>query len=97
MERRHWELRKLREAIEKEMAWKPVRALALGKVKDYILGKEKPSRDVLDKLALFVGFQDWNSFKEALQGDADAETNYELGEEEPKKGSSAEGKGKSNT
>ena len=87
MERKHWELRKLKEAIEREMAWKPMRALALGKVKKYIQGLEKPKAETLDRLALFVGFQDWESFREALQGDADAAANYDV--DQPKKGEPA--------
>lgn len=37
----------------------------------------KPNRKTLDRLSLLVGFQDWDSFQEALQGEADARTNYE--------------------
>lgn len=89
MERRHWELRKLKEAIEKELAWKPVGASALGKVKKYLQGMEKPKPETLDKLALLVGFQDWESFREALQGDTDAAANYDV--ELPQKASSTTG------
>lgn len=77
MEKKHWELRKLLEAIEREVSWKPVKAPALKKVKSYMQGMEKPKVETLDKLALFVGFQDWASFRDALYGDARAETNYE--------------------
>jgi hypothetical protein len=38
----------------------------------------KPNRKTLDRLSLLVGFQDWDSFQDALQGDADAQTNYEI-------------------
>ena len=39
---------------------------------------DKPNRKTLDRLSLLVGFQDWDSFQEALQGEADGSTNYEL-------------------
>ncbi len=77
MEKKHWELRKLREAVEREVSWKPAKPLALMRVKDYLQGKEKPKKETLDKLALFVGFQNWDAFKEALHGEADASANYE--------------------
>lgn len=38
----------------------------------------KPNRKTLDRLSLLVGFQDWESFQDALQGDADGKTNYEV-------------------
>ena len=38
---------------------------------------KKPNRKTLDRLSLLVGFQDWESFQEALHGEADAKTNYE--------------------
>ena len=37
----------------------------------------KHNRKTLDRLSLLVGFQDWDSFQEALQGEADGHTNYE--------------------
>ena len=76
MEKRHWELRKLREAIEREVNWKPAKPAALKKVLDYLHGIEKPKKETLDKLALFVGFQDWESFQEALHGETSADENY---------------------
>ena len=36
----------------------------------------KPDRKALDRLSLFVGFQDWDSFQDALHGDASADENY---------------------
>ena len=54
-----------------------VSSLSLKKVWAHVSGAEKPSRETLDKLALFVGFQDWESFKETLHGDTDASVNYE--------------------
>lgn len=76
MEKKHWELRKLREAIEKEVSWKPAKPLALKHIMEYLQGKEKPKKETLDKLALFVGFQNWDAFREALHGEADGAANY---------------------
>ena len=36
---------------------------------------KKPNRKTLDRLSLLAGFQDWESFQEALHGEADAKTN----------------------
>ena len=83
MEKRHWELRKLREAIEREVNWKPAKPAALKKVLDYLHGIEKPKKETLDKLSLFVGFQDWDSFQKALHGEADASENYEESTNKP--------------
>lgn len=58
MEKKHFALRKLLEAVEKELL-------------------KKPNRKTLDRLSLLAGFQDWESFQDALHGDADAETNFE--------------------
>jgi len=77
MEKKHWELKKLREAIEREMNWKPAKPIALDKVKNILHGIDAPSKETLDRLSLFVGFQDWDSFKKALHGEAGAEENYE--------------------
>ncbi|MCI6551393.1 MAG: hypothetical protein MR450_11165 [Prevotella sp.] len=54
----------------------PVSSMSLKKVWAHVQHAEKPSRETLDKLALFVGFQDWESFKETLHGDTDASVNY---------------------
>lgn len=40
---------------------------------------EKPKRNTLDVLSLFVGFQNWDGFKSALHGESDGETNYATG------------------
>ncbi len=82
MERKRWELKRLMETIERGAGRTAAKALALGKLGNYILGREKPSVETLDRLALFAGFQDWQSFKEALQGEADAEANYGVGQPE---------------
>jgi hypothetical protein len=57
MEKKRVALRKLLEAVEKEII-------------------RKPDRKTLDRLSLLVGFQDWDSFQDALHGDASADENY---------------------
>lgn len=57
MEKKRIALRKLLEAVEKEII-------------------RKPDRKTLDRLSLLVGFQDWDSFQDALHGDASADENY---------------------
>ena len=57
MEKKRVALRKLLEAVEKEIL-------------------RKPDKKVLDRLSLFAGFQDWNSFQDALHGDVSADENY---------------------
>ena len=54
---------------------------ALHKVWNYVSGKEKPTKKTLNKLALFVGYQSWDDFHEALHGDDDGNLNYEVEEE----------------
>ena len=39
---------------------------------------KKPNRKTLDRLSLLAGFQDWESFQEALHGEDDGESNYEV-------------------
>lgn len=57
---------------------------ALKKVWEYITGKEKPSQETLDKIALFVGFQSWQDFREELHGETDGQTNYHAEEDSVK-------------
>lgn len=76
MENIQRELVKLCEAIEKGMIKKPLKALALKKAGGYLHGLEKPKRETLDKLSLLAGFQNWESFRDALHGDADGTTNF---------------------
>ncbi len=57
MEKKRLALRKLMEAVEKEIL-------------------RKPDRKTLDRLSLFAGFQDWESFQDALHGDTSADENY---------------------
>lgn len=58
-----------------------VSAQGLYKVWSYMSGKEKPTAETLDKLALFVGYQSWNDFREALHGEDDGELNYGINDE----------------
>ena len=46
----------------------------LGAVENELL--HKPDRKTLDRLSLLVGFQDWDSFQDALHGDVSADENY---------------------
>ena len=71
MEKKLFELTKLKEAINRMPEKGLLRPLALKKVLAYLQGKEKPTKKTLDRLSLFVGFQDWESFKEAVHGDGD--------------------------
>ena len=57
MEKKRHALRKLLEAVEKELL-------------------KKPNQKTLDRLSLLAGFQDWESFKETVQGDLGGETIY---------------------
>ena len=83
MEKKKWELRKLFEAVEHGLGHIHGRTLATEKLKMYLKGTEKPKRETLDRISLLVGFQDWESFKEALHGDDDGQMSY--GEEEENK------------
>ena len=58
MEKKRKALKKLLEAVEKEIL-------------------KKPNQKTLDKLSLFVGYQDWESFQEAVHGEADGLSNYD--------------------
>jgi len=37
---------------------------------------KKPDRKTLDRLSLLAGFQNWESFQDALHGDVSADENY---------------------
>jgi len=50
MEKKRHALRKLLEAVEREIL-------------------KKPNRKTLDRLSLLAGFQDWESFQNALSGE----------------------------
>ena len=71
MEKKLFELRKLKKAVEKERSKRLLKLLALKKVLAYLQGKEKPQKKTLDRISLFVGFQNWESFKEAVHGEDD--------------------------
>lgn len=49
----------------------------LHKILALVRGKEKPSKETLDRLALLAGFQCWNDLKDALHGMDDGQVNYE--------------------
>lgn len=70
------DLKLLAEAIEKKFG----KAHVLHKVWDVMKGKEKPSRQTLDRLALLAGFQSWDDFQGALHGTEDGLVNYSTGE-----------------
>jgi hypothetical protein len=38
---------------------------------------KKPNQKTLDHLSMLAGFQSWESFQQALHGQADGRTNYE--------------------
>ena len=57
MEKKRFALKKLLEAVERELL-------------------HKPDRKTLDRLSLLAGFQDWDSFQNALHGDVSADENY---------------------
>ena len=85
MQKKHWEIRKLLEAVEREFAWKPFRSLAKKRLSGILHGMEKPKKETLDRISLFVGFQDWESFQKALHGENDAQGNYDCEEtDQPK-------------
>lgn len=53
----------------------------LHKVWGYVSGKEKPTHETLNKLALFVGYQSWDDFHEALHGEDDGNLSYDTDED----------------
>ena len=78
MENMMRELRRLETAMENGMARKnPLRMQALKKLTGYLVGTDKPRRERLDHLSLLLGFQNWDSLRNALQGNDDGEGNYE--------------------
>lgn len=52
---------------------------ALKHLWNFFSNMDKPKRDTLDTLSMFVGFQNWEGFKSALHGESDGETNYAAG------------------
>lgn len=71
------DLKVLAEALDKKLG----KAHELHKKMWNVLrGKEKPSRQTLDRLALLAGFQSWDDFQGALHGTEDGLINYSTGE-----------------
>ena len=66
-----------------------VSAQGLHKVWGYVSGKEKPTHETLNKLALFVGYQSWDDFHEALHGEDDGNLSYDTDEDHELKPDSA--------
>jgi len=58
-----------------------ISAQGLHKVWGYLSGKEKPTQETLNKLALFVGYQSWDDFHEALHGEDDGNLSYDTDED----------------
>lgn len=52
------------------------RLSALRKIAAHLKNVEKPSRETLNALSLFAGFQSWDDLKKAMMGEADAAVNY---------------------
>lgn len=74
------ELRRLEAAMEHGVArHQPFKLEALKRLISYLLGTDKPRPERLDRLALLMGFQDWDSLRRALRGTDDGEGNYEPG------------------
>lgn len=79
------ELKLLTEEVEKKVG-KKIHVESLNKVWGYMSGKEKPTKETQDKLALFVGYQSWDDFREALHGEDDGELSYGISDEQQYKG-----------
>ena len=69
------DLKVLADTLEKKLGKE-----MLHKMWDIMKGKEKPSRQTLDRLALLAGFQSWSDFQDALHGTGDGLVNYSTGE-----------------
>ena len=72
----NYALKKLFDTVELEFGRIPQKVRALDKLALYINGTEKPKRETLDKISLLVGFQNWEAFKDALNGEADGQENF---------------------
>ena len=77
MGRKHLALKQLLNSVDSKINKENINPKLLRKLWKYISEKEKPNKDVLDKISLLIGFQDWESFKETIYGDTDAQVNYE--------------------
>jgi len=81
------DLRILAEALEKKLGKahlmhdeKHSTTKALHKMWEILKGKEKPSAQTLNRLALLAGFQNWADFQGALHGTDDGLVNYSTGD-----------------
>ncbi|MCI6209225.1 MAG: hypothetical protein PUC81_08390 [Prevotellaceae bacterium] len=79
MEKLLLELKKLEKTAGREVKKNPLKMDAIRKLIACLRGKEKPSAEALNRLALLFGFQDWATLRAALHGTADGEANYEDG------------------
>ena len=70
------DLKVLAETLEKKLG----KTNVLHKMWEVLKGKEKPSPQTLDKLALLAGFQSWEDFQGALHGTGDGLVNYHADE-----------------
>ena len=70
MEKKLFALKKLLSAVEKVTD-----EVALPQLKELL---HKPDRKTLDRLSLLVGFQNWDSFQDALHGEVSADENYKI-------------------
>ena len=66
------DLKVLAETLEKKLG----KTNVLHKMWEVVKGKEKPSPQTLNKLALLAGFQSWEDFQGALHGTEDGLVNY---------------------
>jgi hypothetical protein len=83
MNRKRWALRQLLTVVEGKINKDKSNTKSFKKFWRAVSTLEKPKEGTLDKLSLFAGFQDWDSFKETLYGDTDAQVNWE-GDEKDK-------------
>ena len=70
MEKKLFALKKLLSAVEKVTD-----EVALPQLKELL---HKADRKTLDRLSLLAGFEDWDSFQDALHGDVSANENYSI-------------------
>ena len=75
------DLKVLAETLEKKLG----KTNVLHKMWEMMKGKEKPSPQMLNKLALLAGFQSWDDFQGALHGTEDGLVNYSADEHEVSK------------
>ena len=82
MNRKRWALRQLLTVVEDKISRDKLNPKSFKKFWRAVSTLEKPKEGILDRLSLFAGFQDWDSFKETLYGDTDAQVNWEGDEKE---------------